>query len=160
MIPRSIVRTLMLGTMFLASVLSTGAAFAADSIKGLVALGSAPIAKSTVTLWEASADAPRQLNQTKSGDDGRFEVRVEGARDGGALYLVAAGGVAEASKAGRDDPEIVLLSMLGSKPPEQVVVNELTTVASAFAAARFIGASPFQGIRWGCGSLPRTFRTS
>ena len=145
MIPRSIVRTLMLGTMFLASVLSTGAAFAADSIKGLVALGSAPIAKSTVTLWEASADAPRQLNQTKSGDDGRFEVRVEGARDGGALYLVAAGGVAEASKAGRDDPEIVLLSMLGSKPPEQVVVNELTTVASAFAAARFIRGESISG---------------
>ena len=116
MIFRSIVRTLMLGTMFLASVLSTGAAFAVDSIEGLVALGGAPIANSTVTLWEASADAPRQLDQTKSRDDGRFEVRVKGARDDGVLYIVAAGGVAKASNAGRDSPEIVLLSVLGASP--------------------------------------------
>ena len=36
MITRSIVRTLMLATMFVAIVLSAGAAFAADSIKGQV----------------------------------------------------------------------------------------------------------------------------
>ncbi len=60
MIIRSIFRTLVLGTMFFGIVLSTGAAFAVDSIKGLVALGRAPIAESTITLWEASAGAPRQ----------------------------------------------------------------------------------------------------
>ena len=83
MIIRSIVRTLMLGTMFTAMVLSARAAFAPDSIKGLVVCGGAPIAKSTVTLWEASADAPNQLDQTKSSDDGRFEVRVKGAHGEG-----------------------------------------------------------------------------
>jgi hypothetical protein len=109
----------MLGTMFVAIVLSAGAAFAADSIKGLVVCGGAPIANSTVTLWEASADAPKQLDQTKSSDDGRFEVRVNGAHGDGVLYLVAAGGVPKASKAGSDDPAVVLLSVLGSKPPQQ-----------------------------------------
>jgi hypothetical protein len=30
-----------------------------------------------VTLWEASADVPKQLAQTKTNDDGRFEVRTK-----------------------------------------------------------------------------------
>jgi hypothetical protein len=135
---RSIVRTLMLGTIVVAVALSTGTASAADSIKGLVALGAAPIARSTVTLWEASADAPKQLDQTKSGDDGRFEIDAKAARAGSVLYLVAVGGVPKASKSDADNPTVVLLAMLGNKPPEQVVINERTTVASTFTAARFI----------------------
>ncbi len=145
MITRSIVRTLMLGTMFVAIVLSAGAAFAADSIKGQVLGGGAPIAKSTVTLWEASAGAPKQLDQAKTNDDGRFEVRAKGAHGDGVLYLVAAGGVPKASKAGGDNSAIALLAVLGSKPPASVVVNELTTVASAFTAARFISGGAISG---------------
>jgi hypothetical protein len=141
---RSIVRTLMLGTMIVAISLSTGAAFAADSIRGLVALGAAPIARSTVTLWEASADAPKQLDQTKSGDDGRFEVNAKAARADGVLYLVAAGGVPKAGKGDSDNPAVVLLAVL-SKAPDQVVVNELTTVASAFTGARFIRDGSISG---------------
>ena len=99
--------------MFVAIVLLAGGAFAADSIRGLVVCGGAPIAKSTVTLWEASADAPKQLDQTKSSDNGRFEVSVNGAHGDGVLYLVAAGGVPKASKAGSDDPAVVLLCCAG-----------------------------------------------
>jgi len=58
-------------------VLLAGAAPAADSIRGQVLGGGGPIAKSTVTLWEASADVPKQLAQTKTNDDGRFEVRTK-----------------------------------------------------------------------------------
>ena len=143
----------MLGTIFVGMILSTGAALAADSIKGQVLGGAAPIAKSTVTLWEASAGAPKQLDQAKTNDDGRFEVRAKGAHSDGVLYLVANGGIPKASKAGSDNSAVVLLAVLGSKPPQQVVVNELTTVASAFTAARFIQCgSPFPGIRSDCGS--------
>jgi hypothetical protein len=78
MITRSIVRTLMLATVIVAVALSTGAAFAADSIKGLVASRAAPIAKSTVTWWEASADAPKQLDQTKSSE--RCQIRTHSTR--------------------------------------------------------------------------------
>ena len=116
MTTRTIVRTLMLGTMFVAMVLSAGAAFAADSIKGQVLGGGAPIAKSTVTLWEASAGAPKQLDQAKTNDDGRFEVRAKGAHGDGVLYLVANGGIPKASKAGGDNSAIALLAVLGSKP--------------------------------------------
>jgi hypothetical protein len=41
-------------------------AFAADSIKGQVFGGGAPIANSTVVLWEASANAPKNLAETKT----------------------------------------------------------------------------------------------
>src|SRR4051794_11140966 len=76
--------------------MSTGAASATDSVKGQVILGGAPIARSTVTLWEASADAPKQIDQAKSSDDGRFELSTKGARADSVLYLVATGGVPKA----------------------------------------------------------------
>ena len=65
-------------------------------------------------------------------------VRIKESKGDAILYLVAGGGIAKASKAGGDNPAVVLLAELGGKPPQQVVVNELTTVASAFTAARFI----------------------
>ena len=149
---------LTLAVLTVSCLLSAGHALAADSIKGQVVCGGAPIAKSTVTLWEASTDAPKQLDQTKSSDDGRFEVRVKGAHGDGVLYLVAAGGVPKASKAGNDNPGVVLLSVLSSKPPQQVVVNELTTVASAFTASRFISGEAISGnalgLRIAAGNTP------
>ncbi len=131
------IRKLMIGLLAL-SVFPTGAALASDSIKGQVLGGGAPIAKSTVTLWEASAGAPKQLAQTKTNDDGRFEVRTKGMHSDAILYLVANGGVPKASKAGGDNPAIALLAVVGSNPPASVTINELTTVASAFTNARFI----------------------
>ena len=56
------------------AILLAGQALAADSIEGQVLGAGAPIAKSTVTLWSASADAPKQLAQTQTGDDGRFTL--------------------------------------------------------------------------------------
>jgi hypothetical protein len=123
----------------------TGPAFAADSIKGQVLAAGAPIAKSTVTLWEASADAPKQISQTKTNDDGRFEVRTKGAHGDAILYLVANGGVPKASKNSTDNTAVALLAVLGSDPPTDVTINELTTVASAFTTARFINGEAISG---------------
>jgi len=83
-----------------------GPACAADSIEGQVLGAGKPIVKSTVTLWEASSDAPKQLAQTQTGDDGHFKLTAEGSPDG-ILYLVATGGVPAANKAGGDNPAIV-----------------------------------------------------
>jgi hypothetical protein len=122
-----------------------GAVFASDKIQGQVLGGGAPIAKSTVTLWEASADAPKQLAQTKTNDDGRFEVRAKGASKDGILYLVATGGIPKANKAGGENSAIALLAVVGSNPPASVTINELTTVASAFTNARFISGDGISG---------------
>jgi hypothetical protein len=128
--------------VIVASNLSFGVcAFAAD-IKGQVLGGGAPIAKSTVTLWEASAGAPKQLDQTKTSGDGRFQVRTKGAHGDAILYLIDSGGEPKANKGGGDNPGIVLLSVLGNQPPESVVVNELTTVASVRLSYRISFTSP------------------
>jgi hypothetical protein len=57
-----------------------------------------------------------------------------------------------------DDPALVLLVVLGNKPPEKVVVNELTTVASAFTSAQFINGDSISGnplgLRIAAGNVP------
>ena len=113
----------------------------ADNIKGQVLGGGDSIARSTVTLWEASADAPKKLAETKTNDDGRFEVRGKGSH----LYLVATGGEPKAHIGGGDNPAIALLTVLGNKPPEKVVINEITTVASVWTHAQFLDDTAIKG---------------
>lgn len=138
--------------------LCTAPRASAAEMNGQVLTGNAPIAKSTVTLWEASADAPKQLAQTKTGDDGRFEVRTTGAREDAILYLVASGGEAEAKNGSGDNAALVLMTVLQNKPPASVTINELTTVASAFTAARFINGHAISGnplgLRIAAGNVP------
>jgi hypothetical protein len=117
---------------------------AANTIEGQVLSGGAPIAKSAVTLWAASADAPKQLAQTQTGDDGRFTLSAEGSPDG-ILYLVANGGEPAANKGGGDNSAIAFLSVLGSKSPAHVVINEFTTVASVWTNAQFLDGTAIKG---------------
>jgi hypothetical protein len=149
------------------TLLFAGTAFAADSIKGQVLGGNAPIAKSTVTLWEASADAPKQISQTKTTADGRFQLSTAGVRGSSIpykgqrsgttaptwmhtdaiLYLVAMGGESNASKAGGDNPAIALITVLGENIPHNVVINEMTTVASVWTNAQFLNNTTLKGQR-------------
>src|SRR5271156_5823095 len=116
----------------------------ADSKECQVLGGGAPIAKSTVTLWSASADAPKQLAQTQIGDDGRFTLSGEGSPDS-ILYLIATGGQPTANKGGGDNPAIALLAVVGNKPPAHVVINEFTTVASVWTNAQFLDGTAIKG---------------
>jgi len=126
---------------------------AAVSIDGQVIIGGAPVAGSTVTLWEADANVPRQLAQARTGNDGRFTLNADG--KGAVLYVVAKGGQvtptmalsgqASGSRSTVDNPAVALLAVLGSSPPSKVVVNELTTVASAFTSARFLNGDALSG---------------
>jgi hypothetical protein len=155
---RTTARKLTLAALAVSSLILAGRAFAADSIKGQVLGGGAPIAKSTVTLWEASADAPKKLAETKTKDDGRFEVRAKGAHGNAILYLVASGGEPTANKGSGDNPAIALLTVLGSKPPAMVVINEFTTVASVWTHAQFIDGTAIKGhalgLRIAAGNVP------
>jgi hypothetical protein len=119
---------------------------AATRIEGQVQIGGGALAGSTVSLWAASADAPARLAQVQSDADGRFVVSVDATPSGvSSLYLVASGGTPAVSKAGGDNKGIDLLAVLGNDPPPKVVVNELTTVASAFTNARFIKGESISG---------------
>src|SRR5947209_1055653 len=65
------------------------------------------------------------------------------------LYLVAKGGRATANKGSGDNPAIGLLAALGADAPEKVTIDEFTTVASAFTAARFIQGESISGNKLG-----------
>ena len=73
----------------LLGALSITPASAAERIQGQVLGAGAPIAGSTVTLYAASAGAPRQLGQVRTGADGRFAINASGtAGKDTALYLI------------------------------------------------------------------------
>ena len=100
-------------TAFVASNLLFALSTLAADIKGQVLGAGAPIAQSTVTLMQASAGAPRQLAQTKSDDEGKFDISGSEAPDS-SLYLVATGGISAANKAAGNNPAIALLAVLGN----------------------------------------------
>ena len=127
-----------------------GLAAAAVRIAGQVEAGGGPVAKSTVTLWAASANAPARLAQTQTGIDGRYVISVNQVPGGDAsLYLLATGGQPAANKAGGDNPAIALMAVLGSKPAGRVVVNEMTTVASVWTNAQFLDGATIKGYALG-----------
>jgi hypothetical protein len=133
--------------------------FAAVRIEGQVQAGGGPLANSTVTLWAASAGDPKQLAQTKSGSDGRFELlSQETPGTDVSLYLVAKGGQATVTKGSGDNPAIGLLTVLGSTPPVKVVINEMTTVASVWTNAQFLDGTVIKGhalgLRIAAGNVP------
>ena len=136
-----------------------GPVAAAVRIEGQVQAGGGPLANSTVTLWAASASAPKQLAQTQTGADGRFVVSIDQPPGSDtSLYLVAKGGEATINKGSGDNPAIALLTVLGSKPPAKVVINEMTTVASVWTNAQFLDGTAIKGnalgLRIAAGNVP------
>src|SRR5215471_10258314 len=148
---------LTLTVLAFSSLLFPGRALAPESIKGQVFGGGEPIGNSKVTLYAATAGEPKQLAQTKTDNQGQFEVRVTGAPAGSSLYLFAFGGEPKVRGRG-NNPAIALLAVLGGKPPTHVVINEMTTVASVWTNAQFlIGATlkgPALGLRIAAGNVP------
>src|SRR5208283_166954 len=140
---RANVRKLTLAVLALSSLFLARQSSAAD-IKGQVLGGGAPIARSTVILMQASAGEPKRLAQTKTDNDGRFAIRGTGAA-GSSLYLVASGGIPMANKGSVNNPAILLLTVVGSKPLAKVVINEMTTVASVVTHAQFIVGTWIKG---------------
>jgi len=134
-------------------------AVAAVRIEGQVQAGGGPLANSTVILWEANAADPKQLAQTQTGSDGRFELGTDETPGADvSLYLVAKGGVATVNKGSSDNPAIALLTVLGNTPPDKVVINEMTTVASVWTNNQFLDGTAIKGhalgLRIAAGNVP------
>jgi hypothetical protein len=130
---------------------------AAVRIEGQVQAGGGPLANSIVTLWAASSGQPREIAQARTGSDGRFDINSqETTGTDVTLYVVAKGGQAAASKG--DNQAIALLSVLGNTPSPNVVINELTTVASVWTHNQFIEGTAIKGhalgLRIAAGNVP------
>ena len=104
------------------------------------AIASTPIAGSAVTLFQAgvAGGAATQLAPPATTDsNGNFSISPSSSLPANAiLYLVAKGGDA----GGGPNRAIALMSIIGtiSSPSSTATLNELTTVAAAYAASNFI----------------------
>jgi len=141
---RRIGRSFPLEALVVSLLCGAVSASAADVIEGRVLGGGAPISNSTVTLWAATADAPKQLAQAKTDESGRFEINASETQSDAVLYLVATGGEPKAHGGG-DNAAIALMTVVGSKPPAMVVINEFTTVASVWTHAQFLDGTAIKG---------------
>src|SRR5262249_27767496 len=124
-------------------------ATAPGEFAGKVQAAGSPVTGSAVTLYAAGEGKPLELAKGKTGDDGTFKLdvgadKLKGSADT-VLYLVAKGGTPKAEGAKGSNDAIVLLSVLGTKLSKTATVNELTTVASTFTAARFIDGEAISG---------------
>ena len=119
---------------------------AAGKLEGQVLGSGAPVIGSTVTLWQAGTGDPARLGEAKTGSDGQFELTPNTELPtGGNLYVTARGGRSTASKDSSENPEIALLTVLGSTPPTRITINEMTTVASVWTHNQFIGGTVIKG---------------
>jgi hypothetical protein len=134
--------TMLTATAMFAVASSYSISRAADLSGQVLGAGKA-IAGSTVTLYAAGTGAAQQLAQGKSDDTGAFNLTYANVPADSVLYLVAKGGTPKAGKGASES--LALLALLGSAPPKKVTVNEFTTVASAFTAARFIQGESISG---------------
>jgi hypothetical protein len=130
----------------------------ADTLNGKVLGGGQPIANSTVTLWAASADAPQQLGQARTGADGSFTLNSTGGSGTPSLYLIAKGGQPQVNAQSGDNPAIALMTVMGASRPATVTINEMTTVASVWTHAQFLDGSAIKGpalsLRIAAGNVP------
>jgi streptogramin lyase len=151
-------RALCLGGLLLAGM-HANSAYCAERVSGQVLGAGAPIAASTVVLWEASSNAPKKLGEAKTNSQGQFEIHSTAARGADSfLYLVATGGIPKAQKSSADNLAIALLTVLGNKLPGTVIINEFTTIASVWTNAQFLDGSKLQGnilgLRIAAGNVP------
>jgi len=132
--------SILLFTLAFAQVPATAA-----DLAGNVQGAGLSIAGSTVTLYAAGPGAPTQLAQGKTDDNGAFNLNVDQPPADSVLYLVAKGGTSKAAADKGPNDAIALMAVLGTELPKTATVNELTTVASAFAAAQFIHGESISG---------------
>jgi len=102
---------------------------------GVVGAGR-PIALADVSVWMAGAGTPRKLAETKSDQDGAFDLAVTVPEAGnGTIYIVARA----------PNQSVIMMATLGKIPDHRITINELTTVASVWAGAQFLDGTELSG---------------
>lgn len=102
-----------------------------------------------VTLFQAipGASSPRSLGSTMARRNGSFSLRYRGAIRRGVRYVIAnrPGGAAEAGFRVSVSALRLAATLGDGRVPQQVTINERTTVATAFALAQFFHGGKIAG---------------
>lgn len=107
-----------------------------QTISGTVEVNNQPLPHAKVKLFEALDNHSRFLEKAVSNDHGKFELSYQ-SKNGSPLFIIA-----------RDPcrPEIVLVAAFDAcNPPQPIVINELSTVATAYAVSQFIQGNKIFG---------------
>ena len=123
-------------------------------LRGVVRAGTAALAGTSVTLDAAASpgQVPQSLAHALSDSSGAFELSAScpsGTAGTEPLYLRASGGQIPAAGTAQPvaNPAIRLVAVLGTcdELPATVTVNELTTIAAAYALNAFISGNEIAG---------------
>ncbi len=129
----------------------------AEQQKGIVASGLSPVAGSVVTLYQAGTvrgDSALPLGSAVTDRLGRFTIRYKAPQDNSCvLYLIADG------EKGRPHAGVRLATVLGAgQAGTSVVINERTTVATAYTMAQFLSGVNIAGNSPGVPNAALTLR--
>ena len=135
-----------IGALATTGVLSFASVAAAANINGQVLGAGAPIAGSMVTLFAASAGAPKQLGHVRTGTDGRFVLNAPSAVGNDTMAAATVSGAAAAqlkahASAHADGTVSVMVTNTSRTGAAKVTVN-VTGAGTALACvgARYIYA--------------------
>jgi hypothetical protein len=117
------------------------------TVTGTVSSGGAgsavPISGATVSIYEAETASAPVIASGVTSATGSFSINVPTDGSGNVYYAIASKG-----------SNIELMALLGNAPLQSVTINELTTVASAYAMAQFLQSDSVIGPQ-----LPLTIAT-
>lgn len=135
-----------------ATTLIAFSAVAQERLAGQVVVGGSPISGAVVTAWQAGSDASRQLASGTTDQQGTFALSIsDSVGDDAVIYLVAEGGEAASSTGSGPNAATTLMALIGSASATNVTINELTTIASVWAAAQFLDGTEMRGNATGLG---------
>jgi len=145
----------------LAVAVAAGSAEAAEQA-GSVRTGGIPISYSKVSLYQAGTTTGGKatlLGKTKANAEGEFQIDYTAPSGDAVLYLIAKGGSVDKfglkSKRGR----VRFATVLGAgNQPSSIVINERTTVATAYAFAQFLDGKHISGVAPGPKNAALTLR--
>ena len=115
------------------------------SLAGSVQIAGRPVSGATVTLYAAGIEAPAQLAQGNTNENGQFSLDGSQAPEGSVLYIVAKGGTPKAATTKGPNDALGLMAVLGSTLPRKLTVNEFTTIASVMTCAQFLKNETLSG---------------